>query len=85
MSCQKDIVEIVAKQGGDYVVGLKGNQKTTYEQAKKYIEPQLDNLKYFKFQMMNLSSSNRSISRKKIVQRFVSQPKPAVRWAVVSA
>jgi len=47
MSCQKDIVEIVAKQGGDYVVGLKGNQKTTYEQAKKYIEPQLDNLKHF--------------------------------------
>ena len=47
ISCQKDIIETVAKRGGDYVVGLKGNQKNTHEQVKNHVEPQIDNLKYF--------------------------------------
>lgn len=47
MSCQKDIIEAVTNQGGDYVVALKGNQKNMHDQVKNHVETQIDNLDFF--------------------------------------
>jgi predicted transposase YbfD/YdcC len=36
MSCQKAIVEKIAENGADYVIGLKGNQETLRDDAEMY-------------------------------------------------
>ena len=38
MSCQKAIVEKITEKKADYVIGLKGNQVTLYEDAKLYFK-----------------------------------------------
>ena len=38
MGCQTEIVRLIRKRQGDYVLGLKGNQGTLYEDAKQYFE-----------------------------------------------
>ena len=34
MGCQKEIARTILKQGGDYVLAVKGNQPTLYEQVR---------------------------------------------------
>ena len=36
MGCQQKIADQIIKQGGDYVLGLKGNQGTTFDAAKDH-------------------------------------------------
>jgi predicted transposase YbfD/YdcC len=36
MGCQRDIVEKIIDQGGDYVIGLKGNQGTLHEATEDF-------------------------------------------------
>ena len=38
MGCQRDIAEQIVEDGGDYVLGLKGNQKTLREDAEDYFQ-----------------------------------------------
>jgi len=38
MGCQKEIAEQIVDQGGDYVLALKANQGTLYEDARMYME-----------------------------------------------
>jgi predicted transposase YbfD/YdcC len=38
LNCQRDIAEQVIAQGGDYVLALKGNQGTLYEDVKLFLE-----------------------------------------------
>jgi len=38
MGCQKEIAEQIVDQGGDYVLALKANQGTLYEDARMYLE-----------------------------------------------
>lgn len=38
MHCQKATVEKIIELEGDYVIGLKGNQETLFEEVKEYIE-----------------------------------------------
>lgn len=38
MGCQKNVVADIVKGKGDYVIGLKGNQWTFYQQVKKWFE-----------------------------------------------
>ena len=38
MHCQKDTVKEIVERGGDYVIGLKGNQETLYKEMSDYIE-----------------------------------------------
>jgi predicted transposase YbfD/YdcC len=40
--CQKEIVESIVEKGGAYVVALKGNQPTLYEQVTDYFAQQLE-------------------------------------------
>jgi len=40
---QKNIAKQIVDGGGDYVLALKGNQKTIFEDAKTYIEQQMEN------------------------------------------
>ncbi len=36
MGCQKKIVDLIIRQGGDYVIGLKGNQGNFLKVAENY-------------------------------------------------
>jgi predicted transposase YbfD/YdcC len=36
MGCQRDIAKQIVDQGGDYVLGLKGNQGTLHEAVEDY-------------------------------------------------
>ena len=38
MHCQKETCKKIVENGGDYVFGLKGNQRYTYEEAKLFLE-----------------------------------------------
>ena len=38
MSCQKAIASQVVKQGGDYVLALKGNQETLHDDVRRFFE-----------------------------------------------
>ena len=38
MSCQKAIASQIVKQGGDYVLALKGNQETVHEDVRRFFE-----------------------------------------------
>ena len=38
MHCQKDTVKKIVNLGGDYVLGLKGNQEVFFDEMKNYIE-----------------------------------------------
>ena len=38
MHCQKDTVEKIIKKGGDYVIGVKGNQKYFFDDIKLYFD-----------------------------------------------
>jgi len=42
MGCQKTILSEIAEQGGDYVVGLKGNQGSTHGEISNYFEQAYD-------------------------------------------
>ena len=41
LNCQKDIASQIVKQGGDYVLALKGNQQTLHEDVKLLFEDSL--------------------------------------------
>jgi len=42
MGCQKEIVKLIKKMGGDYLISLKGNQSTLHDDIRRYFEdPQL--------------------------------------------
>ena len=41
MSCQKAIASQIVKQGGDYVLALKGNQETVHEEVKTFLDQTL--------------------------------------------
>ena len=43
MGCQKAIAQKIRDQKGDYVLGLKGNQKNIYEEVKSYFKSQIEN------------------------------------------
>ena len=47
MHCQKDTVEKIIEQGGDYVIGLKGNQEILFEEVKSYIEDCIEDKNIF--------------------------------------
>ena len=36
MGCQKDIAEKIVDQGGDYIMGLKGNQATAHNEVEEF-------------------------------------------------
>jgi len=38
MGCQKSIIEKITDKGADYVIALKGNQKSLHEEAKLFFE-----------------------------------------------
>lgn len=38
MGCQQKIAQQIIDQGGDYLIGLKGNQGTTYEAVKNHFQ-----------------------------------------------
>lgn len=38
LNCQKEIAETIIEQGADYVLALKGNQQSLYEDVKLYFE-----------------------------------------------
>lgn len=38
LHCQKDTVEKIVSKGGDYVIGLKGNQKLLHDDVKLYMD-----------------------------------------------
>ncbi len=38
MSCQKEIVKVIKKNGAEYVIGLKGNQGKLLEYAEEYFD-----------------------------------------------
>jgi len=38
MHCQKDTAEKILERGGDYVIGLKGNQPLMHDEIKMYLE-----------------------------------------------
>jgi len=40
MGCQRNICEQMKDRGGDYVIGLKANQKTLYQDVKKLFSDQ---------------------------------------------
>ena len=42
MHCQKDTAEKIIELGGEYVIGLKGNQGILFEEVKSYIEDCID-------------------------------------------
>ena len=42
MHCQKDTVEKIVGLGGDYVVGLKGNQGVFFDEVRSYMEDCID-------------------------------------------
>jgi len=44
MGCQKTIVEKIIEREGDYVISLKGNQGTLYEDVKLFFESQKHNV-----------------------------------------
>jgi predicted transposase YbfD/YdcC len=37
MGCQKDIAEQIVKQGGNYLLALKGNQGSLHEEVKSFL------------------------------------------------
>lgn len=39
LHCQKDTVNTIVSSENDYVIGVKGNQKTLHEQLKKILKP----------------------------------------------
>lgn len=43
IGCQKSITETIVQEGGDYVIALKGNQPTLYNNAKEQFEDLLQN------------------------------------------
>lgn len=38
LHCQKDTVDKIVSKGGDYVIGLKGNQKLLHDDVKLYMD-----------------------------------------------
>ncbi len=42
MGCQRDIAAQIVDQGGDYVLGLKGNQSTLHESVEDFFEVAMD-------------------------------------------
>lgn len=40
LHCQKETVKIIKESNNDYVIGLKGNQKTLFEKVKKNLRKQ---------------------------------------------
>ena len=53
MGCQKKIAEKIIEQKGDYVIALKGNQPTLYNEVLKYFETQM----FIGFEGLNVSYS----------------------------
>jgi len=41
MGCQTEIADLTIEKGGDYLIALKGNQKTLFEDVKHYFESPL--------------------------------------------
>lgn len=46
--CQKEIVKKITSKGADYLIALKGNQKTLHEMAVKQMKDKINNSKYLK-------------------------------------
>lgn len=42
MGCQKDIVEQIKEQGGDYVIALKGNQGTLHAEIENFFQQAIE-------------------------------------------
>ncbi|WP_207187988.1 MULTISPECIES: ISAs1 family transposase [Thiorhodovibrio] len=42
MGCQTKIAEQIIEQGGDYVLGLKGNQSTLHDEVKDFFDTARD-------------------------------------------
>lgn len=42
MGCQRDVAAKIIEQGGDYILALKGNQESLYEQARCYLDEALE-------------------------------------------
>jgi len=42
LHCQKDTCEKILRCGGDYLLGLKGNQQTTFDDAKLFLEDKIN-------------------------------------------
>lgn len=41
--CQRNIAELIINGGGDYLLALKGNQGTLFEDVRTYIETEMEN------------------------------------------
>ena len=41
MGCQKEIVKLIKKMRGDYLISLKGNQSTLHDDIRRYFEDSL--------------------------------------------
>lgn len=50
MHCQKETCKIIKDKGGDYVFGLKANQKTFYEEVKFFLDDPINSENMFKFE-----------------------------------
>jgi predicted transposase YbfD/YdcC len=60
MHCQKDTVKAIVSGGGDYVIGLKGNQKLLYDDVALYMD---DCIKDKSIEVETASTSEKSRNR----------------------
>lgn len=49
LHCQKETLQMITQRGGDYIVGIKGNQKALYEFVKSCFAQHDDTDEFFEF------------------------------------
>ena len=63
MSCQKSIVQKITEKRADYVIGLKGNQKTLHEDVRLYMDSYRDEVPVFEEESKGHGRKERRIYR----------------------
>jgi predicted transposase YbfD/YdcC len=74
MHCQKDTVKTVVSCGGDYVVGLKGNQKHLYEDVALYMDDCI------KDKTVNVETASTSEKSRNRFERRTCYKAPDISW-----
>ncbi len=87
MGCQVSIAKQITKGGGDYLLGLKGNQGTLHENVKKLFEttelPEYPDMKADLVQQeseRNAGHGRKELRRARVIHNFNNLVPPAQRW-----
>ncbi len=79
MSCQKNIVEKIISNNADYVIGLKGNQRSLYKFAEKYFKENTESL------ISEITNDRKNETRKYYLETNIENYPKITEWRGLKA